>query len=46
MVGSSVMVADDRRTTDGIAEKDSDKDKVCVHDRSVGGDTVFAGKLH
>lgn len=46
MVSGSVVIADDRGTADGIAKKDGSKYKVSIHDRAVGGHTVFSGKFH
>ncbi len=46
MISGSVMVADDRRTADGVAEEDRQKDEVDIHDRAVRCDTVLSGKFH
>ena len=44
MVSSTVVVSDDRRASDGIAEKYSRKEEVNIHDRAVCSNAVFSGK--
>ena len=46
MISRSVMIADDRGAADGVAEEDGGKYKIGIHDRTVGGNTVFPGNLH
>ena len=46
MVARSVVIADKRRTSDGISQKNCNKNKVYIHDRSKRSHTVFSGKIH
>ena len=42
----TVVVADDRRGTHGIADEDSLKDHADVHQYAIGGNAVLSGVLH
>ena len=46
VVACSVVEADNRSTSDRISQENSDKNKVYIHDGSVGGDSVFSGIFH
>ena len=46
VVAGTVMEADDRSTSDGIAKEDRNKYEVDIHNGSISGNTVFAGKSH
>ena len=46
VVAGSIVEADDRSTSNRISQKNSDKNKVYIHDGSVGGDSVFSGIFH
>ena len=42
MITGSKMVTDDGRASDGISQKDSDKNKIYIHNRAVRRDPVFS----
>lgn len=46
MIGGTVVIADNRRTAEGIAEENCHKDEIDIHDDAIGGNTVFARDLH
>ncbi len=46
MVSGTIMVTDERCTSDGIAKEDGGKNKVDIHDGSEGCDTVFSREIH
>ena len=46
MVSGTVVVADNRGTSNGISKEYSDKYKVYIHDCAVGSHTIFARDFH
>ena len=45
VVSRAVVVADNGRCADGVADVDGDKDKLHIHQHAVCGDTVFTDIL-
>ena len=40
------MITDDRRTSDGVTDKDRRKDKADIHNNAIGGNTILANVAH
>ena len=45
MVISAIVIADDRRASHRISNKDSGKNKLNIHENTVSGDANFSGIL-